>query len=73
MYYIMIGVVWLLWFLGLFYGKIIVVDLIIGIQMIFSLFLTITILPTNYSAMVSEKLFMLNYDGIYDLIVSASE
>jgi hypothetical protein len=67
----MIGVVWLLWLLGIFYGKIIVVDLIMGIQIIFSFFLTMGILPTNYSAMISEKLLMLNYDGIYDLIVSA--
>jgi hypothetical protein len=70
MFYATIGLVWLLWILGLFYGKVVVVDLIIQIQMVFSLFLTMGVLPTNYAGMVSEKLFLLSYGGIYDLIAS---
>jgi hypothetical protein len=58
---------WGLWILGLFFGKIVVVDLMISLQIILTLFLTMGVLPINYSAMIKEEFHMLSYSGPYSL------
>jgi len=54
MFYFIAGFICISWIAGLFYGKVIVIDLILSIQIIMTLFLTMGILPSNYSSMITE-------------------
>jgi hypothetical protein len=63
--YFLAILVWIFWLIGLFYGKIVVVDFILVIQVILICSMTTGILNPSFAGMMLDNFVFFCFIGIY--------
>jgi hypothetical protein len=65
--YFLICMVWLMWTTGLFFGKIVVVDFIVVLQIGVLCLMTTGVLTPGYSGMMIEKFVFFGFTGLFSI------
>lgn len=62
--YFMVSIIWIYWLVGLFYGKMVVIDFILVLQILFLSSITTGTLSTGFSGMMLEGFSFYNFNGV---------
>jgi len=63
--YFLAAIIWILWLVGLFYGKIVVVDFVVALQIILLCSITTGPLSPGFSGMMLSNFVFYSFTGIF--------